>query len=130
MTDNTEREAAARAMYDEWRARNPGSLTWETDADWRRDEFYRPADAILAAGFRLTTPRTVTTVEELEALSLPEGAVLALERAGNLFLFALNDTGEWWSVTSLGVELDPDWLVNGARVVYPFPTGPWEQVTE
>lgn len=42
-------EAGARAAYDEWRERHPGSLTWETDADWRKDEFRRPVGVALTA---------------------------------------------------------------------------------
>lgn len=42
-------EAAAEGMYNEWRERNPGSLTWETDADWRKNEFRRAALSALTA---------------------------------------------------------------------------------
>lgn len=52
MTDITTEqivEAGARAAYDEWRERHPGSLTWETDADWRKDEFRRPVGVALTA---------------------------------------------------------------------------------
>lgn len=43
------RDQIAEALYEEWRQRHPGELTWETDADWRREPYYRQADAVLTA---------------------------------------------------------------------------------
>jgi hypothetical protein len=46
VTDTT-RERLAAGLYAKWRERSPGTLNWETDTDWRKDEFYEQADNAL-----------------------------------------------------------------------------------
>ena len=60
--------------------------------------------------------------EALEALGLPEGAVILIERHGHPYLYAHDGRGEWSDVSLSGVELDKDWLSWGFRVVYPTPS--------
>lgn len=43
-----DREAIAKALYDQWRSTRPGTFTWETDSGFRKDHFYAQATAILA----------------------------------------------------------------------------------
>jgi len=66
------------------------------------------ADAILAAGYR--RPRTVTTVEEMQAL--PMGSVIRLNDRGYVYARHYNDSvfpeDDW--VSPLHHVFDEDWL--------------------
>jgi hypothetical protein len=59
------------------------------------------ADKILAAGYR--KPRTITTVEELDALV---GGVVILSAAGVVYVkeYEMFDPGTWWWVTAGAVS--------------------------
>lgn len=73
-------------------------LLYDVDADdWRHHSANETADAILAAGYR--KPRTVTTVEELDAL--PVGAVVVDAYAAKCVLVdADRDHLSWRRVTT------------------------------
>jgi hypothetical protein len=59
------REQIAEALYNRWRQAHSGSLTWGTDADWRRAEFYGPADAVLAL-FSQPSPSTPSAEPDVD----------------------------------------------------------------
>ena len=41
------REAVARAHYQAYRDRSPGTLTWETEPDFHKQRFYDSADVVM-----------------------------------------------------------------------------------
>lgn len=70
MTSEAERDALAKVIFLQ---QYPGSEgAWDAPGDYGKASWYERADAILTAGWR--RPRTVTTVEELDAL--PVGSIV------------------------------------------------------
>lgn len=91
---STEREQLGRSLYVKAEAHLPNvESRWDQETPGYRESYARMADAVLEAGYR--KPRTVTTVEELDALG--KGSVV-LDADGDSFQF----DGDYWRLAGYG----------------------------
>lgn len=110
MTTNAERDELTAVI-------ESGYGNDETDCPY--DHAGEIADAILAAGYR--KPRTITTVEELDAL--PAWSVVRSEQATIWEKFDGSPTGDFWAETMTLGQHPSDHIALPATVLHtPEPT--------